>query len=580
MTIFIITLAFIAGIIWGLYLKISIAPFLILLLILAILFKIKNKTLIILFIIFCFISNLYISKLEDGYENKYKDILGDVTIVGTIVSNAEEKQYNYQYKIKVEELKYEGIEQKRCKETYILLKVKKDKGKSIIYNYGDKVSLVGEFELAQSRRNLGGFDYREYLKTKSIYGIVTTKNTQLNLIKTNNENIINMLANKVAKQIKENIENILPEEQSNLLIGILIGNKDGLSEEIKENFKNSNLSHMLAISGAHVSYVILGITFMLSKIKIGKRSSRIFIILFLIFFTILTGATPSVQRASIMAIYILIANLLYKKPNILISISLSMLILLVQNPYNLFDVGFQLSYGGTLGIIFFNKKIKFRDLKIKILQKIKEMMIVTLSANIVILPIMMLHYNTLSLTFFVSNILASPILAIVIILGFIVVLLSFILNPISMILGKVLSVFLELLMYIANFSSKLPFSKIYVVTPNILQIILYYYAILNRRNFFKVCIIVTLIVTLVFPNITTFSGNFKIYFIDVGQGDSTLVVTPNNKSILIDGGGSKDTETFDVGKNTLLPYLLNRRINNIDYLIISHFDTDHCRTVY
>ena len=580
MTIFIITLAFIAGIIWGLYLKISIAPFLILLLILAILFKIKNKTLIILFIIFCFISNLYISKLEDGYENKYKDILGDVTIVGTIVSNAEEKQYNYQYKIKVEELKYEGIEQKRCKETYILLKVKKDKGKSIIYNYGDKVSLVGEFELAQSRRNLGGFDYREYLKTKSIYGIVTTKNTQLNLIKTNNENIINMLANKVAKQIKENIENILPEEQSNLLIGILIGNKDGLSEEIKENFKNSNLSHMLAISGAHVSYVILGITFMLSKIKIGKRSSRIFIILFLIFFTILTGATPSVQRASIMAIYILIANLLYKKPNILISISLSMLILLVQNPYNLFDVGFQLSYGGTLGIIFFNKKIKFRDSKIKILQKIKEMMIVTLSANIVILPIMMLHYNTLSLTFFVSNILASPILAIVIILGFIVVLLSFILNPISMILGKVLSVFLELLMYIANFSSKLPFSKIYVVTPNILQIILYYYAFLNRRNFFKVCIIVTLIVTLVFPNITTFSGNFKIYFIDVGQGDSTLVVTPNNKSILIDGGGSKDTETFDVGKNTLLPYLLNRRINNIDYLIISHFDTDHCRTVY
>ena len=66
----------------------------------------------------------------------------------------------------------------------------------------------------------------------------------------------------------------------------------------------------------------------------------------------------------------------------------------------------------------------------------------------------------------------------------------------------------------------------------------------------------------------------KIYFINVGQGDSTLIVIPNDKKVLIDGGGS---ENYDVGKNTLIPYLLDRKIQKLDYIIISHFDQDHVR---
>ena len=74
--------------------------------------------------------------------------------------------------------------------------------------------------------------------------------------------------------------------------------------------------------------------------------------------------------------------------------------------------------------------------------------------------------------------------------------------------------------------------------------------------------------------ISKIPNDLKIYFIDVGQGDSTLIVTPTNKKILIDGGGSS---TYDVGKNTLIPYLLDRKIKEIDYVIISHFDQDHVR---
>ena len=87
-----------------------------------------------------------------------------------------------------------------------------------------------------------------------------------------------------------------------------------------------------------------------------------------------------------------------------------------------------------------------------------------------------------------------------------------------------------------------------------------------------------LIFALVFQIIKVIPSDLKIYFIDVGQGDSCLIVTPKHKTILIDGGGNLDNDVYDVGKNTVIPYLLDRGITKLDYIIISHFDSDHVRT--
>ncbi|MCI8345094.1 MAG: MBL fold metallo-hydrolase [Clostridia bacterium] len=277
----------------------------------------------------------------------------------------------------------------------------------------------------------------------------------------------------------------------------------------------------------------------------------------------------------------------------------------------------QLSYGGTLGIILLNKiieeKIKLPELKSKLINKIltsiKQMLIVSISANLIIFPIIAFHYNTISLTFFISNILAGPILGLIIILGFITIFISFISVQISKMPAIILSIFIRLLIQIANFSSSLPFSKVYVKTPSIFAIILYYviltiiiylikcrdclYPNRNRRRFEKNIlsklknkklqkrtIAIILIIVLIFQVIKILPWVLKIYFIDVGQGDSTLIVTPNHKTILIDGGGSEINESYDVGKNTLIPYLLDREITKLDYIFISHFDSDHVRTGY
>lgn len=686
MTIFMLMIAYILGIIWGLYIKNIVPLFLIVIAIILIRkitnsknikkykeikdykkfrkfkkFKnlnkyikilIPNKKLILILITFT-ISFTYICVLEKSFKTKYKNIKEKIKVEAIVISNVKEKEYKDEYIIKVKTInsnkKYDG--------TNLKLSIKSNKNK---LEYGDKIIFTGEFEEPEVQRNYGGFDYKQYLKTQKIYGLVTTN--KIEKIEKGKYNKLLILINKINQKIVDNSNKILEKEEASLLTGILIGNKDNLSKDIQESFRNSNLSHMLAVSGAHVTYVILGITFILKKSKTNKRISKIITIFLLILFIYLTGGTPSVTRACIMAIYIIFASLIYKKPQILASISISILIILIINPYKILDVGMQLSYGGTIGIIYLSKiieenmknkiekvkqkkinqgKIEQKEIKYEVSQiqekeinktetkkviikkqfisktinklttSIKEMMIVSISANLIIFPIVAYHYNTISLTFFISNILAGPILGLIIILGFITIFISFISVQISKIPAIILSIFIKLLMLIANLSESLPLSKIYVKTPNIFTIILYYtiltiviYLIrcrgraclypnrkerrfeknllnkLKDKKLQKKLIATTLIIIFIFQIIKILPSTLKIYFIDVGQGDSTLIITPNHKTILIDGGGNENSESYDVGKNILIPYLLDRGITKLDYIFISHFDSDHVRAAY
>ena len=309
-------------------------------------------------------------------------------------------------------------------------------------------------------------------------------------------------------------------------------------------------------------------------------------------------------------------GLFYRKLDIATSISVSLLISLINNPFCINNNGLLLSYGGTIGIVLFEKKFE-EILKIngqslieqkkvyvyRLINIIKQMLAVTCSAQVIILPIMMIKFNTISFTFFISNILAGFLIGIIVICGYVFIIISFIskniaecgfviiiVSLISIELAKcgfiIYNLILKLFLFIVEICSKLPLSKIYIVTPNLILVILYYVIILGlrfsiikldyiKKNSKKI-IAILLIVILIFNVLKIIPGTLKIHYIDVGQGDSTLIVTPTNKKILIDSGGSKSSETFDVGESTLVPYLLNRGVDTLDYSIISHFDADHC----
>ena len=312
---------------------------------------------------------------------------------------------------------------------------------------------------------------------------------------------------------------------------------------------------------------------------------------------IITNFTQSIIRAGIMSIISILSNLFYRKQDSITSISISMLISLIFNTFAVYDIGFQLSYLGTLGIILFNETIK--NLLFKVINKnLAKMLAITISAQIFIIPISAYIFNNISFTFFISNLFATPILGAIMIFGFITIIISFISFKLAKLLAVVLNILIKLLVLIANLCSKIPFSSILIVTPYLFSIIIVYclalllrylYLICNSKKslqkierkfikiitskeLFKISLIIIIIIIIVNLFYSKIPKDLKIYFVDVMQGDCTLIITPNNKKILIDGGEDEN--------DILVPYLLDRRIKKIDYIIISHFDSDHIRSDY
>ena len=534
-----------------------------------------------------------------------------------MVSDGTEKEYKYTYTIEVNTINGKKLE----KSIQLILDIKKNKIKNKCPKFGDVVEITGVYEEPNIARNYKGFDYKQYLKSKNIYGTIDC--TQYEIIANNKIDIISNIINYVQNNIKENMSNILDEEQGALCIGILIGDRENISDITEDNFKKSNLTHMLAVSGSHITYIIVALTTLLSKTN--RKFSLIITIIFLLFFTVLTGFTASVLRASIMGILTLLASILHRKSDTINNLGISSIIILLYNPYLLVDAGFLLSYAGTIGIIFFSKKIsngisiivnkinpnllnieENNNSKILFVKSIIEKIIlyvisslsVTISANIVIIPIMAYMFSTISFTFWISNILAGSIMEVVTIFGFITYLISIVFPMLAEFLGIALNLFLTILLKIAEISSIIPGASIYIKTPSLIMCVMYYLVIfilfnlkpirqfIRKKAIFrfliikakkhKLKILVTIITVIILLNsiIYVTDKNLKIYFVDVGQGDCTLIQTHEKKNILIDGGGS-EFGSFDVGESILLPYLLNRGINKIDYMMISHFDSDH-----
>lgn len=516
----------------------------------------KNKKIIVILI--CLIISIgYVSILENKY-SKISDM--PIKEMVTIISDIQEKEYKKVCTAKIV---------RNNKKILINIKMSQDIPSM---KYGDSLYIEGEFKQPEEARNYKGYNYKQYLKTKKIIGTVELEKAKI--LKSSNGSFIH----NIQKYIKDTRNGTLTDEEGNLLLAILLGDKDKLSEDIQESFKTSNLSHMLAVSGAHVSYIILGLTYVLQNSIIGKKNGKIVCIFFLLVFMAITNFTPSVTRACIMAVLTLFSGIIYRKSDVYTNISVAALITLIFNPYSLLDLGFQLSYGGTIGIIIFIKRIQEKKSNSKVINYIKQMALVSIYANIIIIPIMMYHFNTVSFTFIISNIMASPILGIIVITGFLFIIASITVKPLTRLIAIFIKPILSILIKISQICSKLPFSNILVVTPYMFNVISYYaiilYCIKSKKNN-KCKIIICLLIVLILINfiIYIFPQKLRIFFIDVGQGDSTLIITPDKKTVLIDGGGS---DSFDVGEKVLLPYLLDRRILKVDYVLISHFDTDHC----
>lgn len=622
----IISIAYVTGIIIGVYLKNSIsfifAVNLMLTLILIInklvrFIKIKNiyENIILLILITLIVAEmntvLYINKYENINDNlNERTISAEAIICGDI----KETEYSYTVNARIKKINTSKNHNndKKYNNIKIILIVKKNKKDNESNSelmkkleFGTQIKLAGKYTAPKGQRNFKGYSYKEYLMTKEIYGTVKIENSKdVETIKKNQSNFFEKMINNVSNLLKRKVEILLPENSASLLKGILLGDCTDISSDVKENFKECNLSHMLAVSGAHLSYLIIGINMILNKKVFGKRASKIITIFVIIIFMNITNMSPSIERAGISSIICIIASLIHRKPDAINAVAVAVLCTVIKNPFSILNIGMQLSYAGTLSLLMFangreknnSREIienseKGKNIKKYLVESIK----VTLCANILIMPLTVYKFNTISLNFILANLVAGPLLGLSLILGLIMLVTSFVSLNIAKLFSFILNIILIILMKSTKLISQIPYSNITVITPHLISIVTIYIIIFlgyyiakspelrKRLKVNKKLIIKTIAIVLSITIISVATLNvleekkLKLYFVDVGQGDCTYLKTPSGKNILIDGGGNSDKEKYDVGKKVLLPYLLDRRVKKLDYIIVSHFDADHAQ---
>ena len=417
------------------------------------------------------------------------------------------------------------------------------------YSFGDKIYIEGEISVPNNNTIPNNFNYKDYLYHKYIYYII--KIDKIKMI-SKNDNIFLNIKNSIYKRIDT-------IKYNDYLYAFILGKSYYIDSEVLNNYKINGITHLFALSGLHVSMFSSIILFILKKIKLSEKLSYFITSLFLIFFAFIASFTPSIVRSVLFFILSSINNVyyLYVKPKYLLYIVFSILIFI--NPFYIYDTGFILSFCISFFILLFNEKNKINNNLLSIL-------VISILSTLSSLPIIINMSYEINILGFINNLFFIPYVTYIVFpLSIIVVFiskLSFILN------------FLIIIMeYVSKVSSNILNVKLIFPKMNLFLIIIYYVLlilIVKKINLKKIFIIY--LSFLYFR--CNFDKNNYVYFIDVGQGDSALIVTKNNKSVLIDTGG-KVGSNYSLMKSNVIPFFKSIGIRKLDYLFITHGDYDH-----
>lgn len=417
------------------------------------------------------------------------------------------------------------------------------------YSFGDKIYIEGEISVPNNNTIPNNFNYKNYLYHKYIYYII--KIDKIKII-SKNDNIFLNIKNSIYKRIDT-------IKYNDYLYAFILGKSYYIDSEVLNNYKINGITHLFALSGLHVSMFSSIILFILKKIKLSEKLSYFITSLFLIFFAFIASFTPSIVRSVLFFILSSINNVyyLYIKPKYLLYIVFSILIFI--NPFYIYDTGFILSFCISFFILLFNEKNKINNNLLSIL-------VISILSTLSSLPIIINMSYEINILGFINNLFFIPYVTYIVFpLSIIVVFiskLSFILN------------FLIIIMeYVSKVSSNILNVKLIFPKMSLFLIIIYYVLlilIVKKINLKKIFIIY--LSFLYFR--CDFDKNNYVYFIDVGQGDSALIVTKNNKSVLIDTGG-KVGSNYSLMKSNVIPFFKSIGIRKLDYLFITHGDYDH-----
>ncbi len=454
------------------------------------------------------------------------------------------------------------------------------------FKIGNKYELAGKIQTPFKASNPSQFDYGKYLKNFDTYTVFYSDTSKSITSTMSYRWKFLQKLNNVRDNIIEEHSKYLKSPNLEILGGIVFGD-DAVAppDYIKASFVNSGLLHILAASGMNVAFIYGFWVFFMRRTKVPFKLTILSGIGVIIIYTLMTGLGASVIRAALMLILILLGKLIDRDAHTVALLAFVATVMLIYNPAFINDVGFQLSFIVTFGLLTTANVIfeRFKDSKIP--QWLIGAFLIPIIAQIWVAPIQMFYFNTFSTYSVLANICSMPFLSVISFGGFISSILAGFTpytDKICMFFDFILNYFLHAIVFISNFFANFSGSLLTTTHPNIFQIALYYALILFftlsiKTGFNKkltiLCSALFIILGLSLINIP--SKDLQIITFDVQNADCFLVKTPQNKYFIIDTGRAGYKGSKAQANSIIIKYLKDRGIKNIEALIITHFDNDH-----
>ena len=461
------------------------------------------------------------------------------------------------------------------------------------YEYGQRVRVRGKLKTPPEDEE---FSYRDYLAREGVYSYMSI--AEVTTLPGNDGDNFKTALYKLKSNLLQNTYRLFNDPEASLLAGILFGVDTGLTRDLQNAFKNTGTAHIIAISGFNMA-IIAGIFFSIFKNIFGERFGAIFAILGIIFYTLLVGAEAAVVRAAFMGSISLLARQLGRRNDGMNALAIVALVMAIINPLVLWDVGFQLSFFATLGLILYAEPFSnFTGNLIAKLSKhdtgtltniINDNVVLTFAAQLTTIPIMAYHFKRISLISFIANPFILPVQPAVMIASGLAVFTSLVIYPLGQLMAWVAWPFATYTIHMVELFDRVPHGTINLGDSSIWLVAAFYIALLSvtfnwprLKEWFNSlagslrAVALTASLTLMFvcvivvwrASATTGDGQLHITFLEVGSADAVLIQTPEGGNVLINGGQSTSELSDELGRR--LPFFSRK----LDWLIVASTQED------
>ena len=355
---------------------------------------------------------------------------------------------------------------------------------------GDRIALKGKIRPIRNFNNPGGFDYQRYMAFSGVYAKVYARGDRLQILAQVQTIKPLRIIESLHKKISKHLDRSSTGEPQQILKALLLGDRNQISDALRESFTRSGVAHILAISGLHIG-IIASAAFLLFSKTLARfpkllwkarvqKAAALLSILPILFYGLLAGMSPSTQRAVIMVIIFLLTFPMEKEHDLINTISIAALLILVFSPPALFSISFQLSFAAVLSIVYGLSKFSPINLESQTpwkawLRKLILFFMVSFLATLGTMPIVLYYFNQISLIGLFTNLIAIPAIGFMVLpLGFISIMVLPASPPLSFACIQVCNFILSQTIAAIHFLAGLPFAAIKTITPSLFEIVCFY----------------------------------------------------------------------------------------------------------